>query len=61
MKIPLLSDLSKQISKDYGVLVKDNTLSLRGTFIIDDSGVLKHSSINDTGVGRNIDETLRLV
>lgn len=36
-------------------------IALRGTFIIDPSGIVRHSSINDAGVGRNIDETLRLV
>mmetsp|Transcript_5011 Transcript_5011/g.4586 ORF Transcript_5011/g.4586 Transcript_5011/m.4586 type:complete len:121 (-) Transcript_5011:10-372(-) len=61
MDIPLLSDLTKQISKDYGVITQDDALSLRGTFIIDGKGILRHSSINDGPVGRNIDETLRLV
>ena len=61
MDIPMLSDLSKQISKDYGVITADDTISLRGTFIIDDKGILKHSDVNDTGVGRNVDEVLRLV
>jgi len=36
-------------------------VSLRGTFIIDDKGILRHSSINDLPVGRNVDEVLRLV
>ena len=61
MNIPLLSDLTKQISKDYGVLNTDGAIALRGTFIIDDKGILKHMDINDTGVGRNVDEILRLV
>mmetsp|Transcript_36873 Transcript_36873/g.27269 ORF Transcript_36873/g.27269 Transcript_36873/m.27269 type:complete len:136 (+) Transcript_36873:212-619(+) len=61
MDIPLLSDLTKQISKDYGVITVDDAISLRGTFIIDGKGILRHSSINDGPVGRNIDETLRLV
>jgi alkyl hydroperoxide reductase subunit AhpC len=39
----------------------DNGCSLRGTFIIDDKGTLRHSSINDLPVGRNQAETLRLV
>jgi peroxiredoxin (alkyl hydroperoxide reductase subunit C) len=61
MDIPLLSDLTKQISKDYGVITTDNAYSLRGTFIIDGKGILKHASINDAPVGRNVDEVLRLV
>ncbi len=43
------------------MITADDTISLRGTFIIDDKGILKHSDINDTGVGRNVDEVLRLV
>lgn len=61
MQIPMLSDLTKQISKDFGVITQDNAISLRGTFLIDPKGVLRHSSINDLPVGRNVDETLRLV
>ncbi len=38
-----------------------NGLALRGTFLIDDKGILRHSQINDASVGRNVDETLRLV
>lgn len=61
MDIPMLSDLTKSISKDYGVLTPDGAISFRGTFIIDNKGVLRHSSINDLPVGRNPEETLRLV
>jgi len=66
MSIPLLSDLNKNISRSFGVLVEDETdgmngISLRGTFIIDNKGVLRHSSINDAPVGRNVEETLRLL
>ena len=60
LDIPLLSDLNKQISDDYGVLL-DAGMALRGTFIIDGKGILRHSTINDLPVGRNIDETFRLV
>ena len=61
MKIPLLSDLSRKISQDYGCLNADGALTFRATYIIDDKGVLKHLSVNDTNVGRNADEVLRLV
>ena len=61
MSIPMLSDLTKKISDDYGVLTPDKAISFRGTFIIDKSGILRHSSVNDLPVGRNPDETLRLV
>ena len=64
MNIPMLSDLSHQISRDYGCLIEDGPdagISFRATYIIDKSGVLRHISVNDLPVGRNPDETLRLV
>lgn len=64
MKIPLLADITKQISSDYGVLVEKGSnigVALRGTFIIDPEQTVRHISINDLGVGRSIDEVLRLV
>ncbi|XP_057703937.1 thioredoxin-dependent peroxide reductase, mitochondrial [Corythoichthys intestinalis] len=59
--IPLLADLNKQISRDYGVLLENPGIALRGLFIIDPSGVVKHMSVNDLPVGRCVEETLRLV
>jgi len=59
--IPLLSDLTKQISKDYGVLLEDVGHTLRGLFIIDGKGILRQITMNDLPVGRSVDETLRLV
>lgn len=61
MKIPMLADIGQQISKDYGVLDPQNNIAFRGTFIINAEGVVKHLSVNDLGVGRNVDEYLRLV
>lgn len=60
MNIPLVSDLTKQISADYGVLLEAG-ISLRGLFIIDPKGVLRQITMNDLPVGRSVDETLRLV
>lgn len=61
MNIPLLSDLTHEISRDYGVLLEDLGHTLRGLFIIDGSGVLRQITMNDLPVGRSVDETLRLV
>merc|ERR1712212_1132170 len=61
MKIPILSDLTKQISRDYGVLLEDEGISLRGLFVIDNKGILRQITVNDLPVGRSVDETLRLV
>ena len=64
MKIPMLADVSKQISRDYGCLIEDGSdagVAFRATYIIDKEGVLRQISMNDLPVGRNVDETLRLV
>ena len=61
---PLLSDLTKQVAKDYEVLVEagDNAgVALRGLFIISPDGTLRQKTVNDLPVGRSVDETLRLV
>jgi peroxiredoxin 2/4 len=58
---PLLADISKKISSDYGVLMPDAGIALRGLFIINKDGILKHATINHLDLGRNIDEVLRLV
>ena len=60
VRYPLVSDLSKQISRDYGVLA-DGKVAYRGTFLIDRQGVVRHAVVNDLGLGRNIDETVRMV
>lgn len=57
--IPLLSDLTHKISKDYGVYLEDLGHTLRGLFIIDDKQVLRQITMNDLPVGRSVDETLR--
>ena len=61
MKIPILSDINKSISSDYGVLLPEQGISLRGLFLIDPKGILRQITINDLPVGRNVDETLRLI
>jgi peroxiredoxin (alkyl hydroperoxide reductase subunit C) len=57
---PLVADLTKQISKDYDVLFGE-AVALRGSFLIDAKGVVRHATINDLPLGRNIDEMLRMV
>lgn len=56
----LVSDITKDISKDYCVLL-DDSVALRATIFIDKNGVIRFSHINDLTVGRNIDEILRLI
>ena len=57
---PLVSDLNKQIARDYGVLLGES-VALRGLFLINKDGILKHSTINHLDLGRSIDEVLRLL
>ena len=57
---PLIGDVNKEIARSFGVLM-DGGIALRGLFIIDKNGVLKHSTINDLNLGRNVDEVLRLL
>ncbi|QFR43882.1 peroxiredoxin [Sulfurimonas sp. CVO] len=60
IKYPLVADLTKQISKDYDVLFGDS-VALRGSFLIDGKGIVRHAVINDLPLGRNIDEMIRMV
>lgn len=60
LKITLLSDFQKTISRDYGVLNEEG-LSLRGTFLIDTDQIVRHATINDLPVGRNMEEFLRVI
>jgi len=61
MNIPLLADPSHKITREYGVLKEEDGLAFRGLFIIDGKGILRQITINDLPVGRDVDETLRLV
>ena len=64
MEIPLISDLSKDISKAYHCLCNEGDdvgVAYRATYIIDRDQVLRHMTISDLPVGRSVDEVLRLV
>ncbi|KAF2274467.1 thioredoxin-like protein [Westerdykella ornata] len=61
INIPLLSDKNHAISKDYGVLLEEEGIALRGLFLIDPNGVVRQITVNDLPVGRSVDETLRLI
>ena len=60
LKYPLVADLSKKIATDYGVLL-DGGIALRGLFVIDQKGVVRHITINDLPLGRSVDEALRVL
>lgn len=57
---PLVADVTKNIARDYGVLF-DESIALRGLFLIDKEGKVRHSTINDLPLGRNVDEAIRVV
>ncbi|MDR1385701.1 MAG: peroxiredoxin [Planctomycetaceae bacterium] len=61
LKYPLVSDITKKISESYDVLIPDAGVALRGLFLIDKSGIVRHQIVNDLPLGRNVDEALRLV
>ncbi len=60
IQFPLIADLDKSISEKYGVLLGAG-IALRGLFLIDKEGVVRHSTINDLPLGRNVDEALRVL
>lgn len=57
---PLVADLNKGIARAYGVLLND-AVALRGLFLIDTHGVVRHALVNDLPLGRSVEEALRVV
>ena len=61
VQFPILGDTNHKVAKSFNVLLDDKGIALRGTFIIDPSGILKSAVVNDLPVGRSVEETLRTV
>ena len=61
LNYPLLSDITKEVSGKYGVLLEDKGIALRGTFIIDPEGKLRYQLVHDLGIGRSVEEILRVL
>ena len=61
LKYPLFADMTKEVSRTYGVLKEDLGVALRGLFIINPEGVIQYQLVHDLGVGRSVDETLRVL
>jgi len=61
LKYPLGSDATKGVSRDYGVLIEDKGIALRGLFVIDPEGILRYKVVHDLNVGRSAEETLRVI
>lgn len=60
IQYPLVADLNKNIAREYGILFND-AVALRGLFLIDTKGVIRHAVINDLPLGRSVNEALRMV
>jgi peroxiredoxin (alkyl hydroperoxide reductase subunit C) len=60
VQYPLVADLTKSIAEDYGILLGGG-VSLRGLFLIDKEGILRHALVNDLPLGRNVDEAIRVL
>jgi peroxiredoxin (alkyl hydroperoxide reductase subunit C) len=61
LQFALASDITKSVSRDYGVLVEDEGVALRGLFIIDPAGILHYDVVHNLNIGRSVDETLRVL
>lgn len=61
LNFPLASDITKSVAKDYGVLIEEEGVALRGLFIINPEGEIQYQVVNHNNVGRSVDETLRVL
>ncbi|WP_379132752.1 peroxiredoxin [Paenibacillus sp. sgz500958] len=61
LNFPLAADITKKAARDYGVLIEEEGIALRGLFIIDPEGELKYEVVNHNDVGRSVEETLRVL
>jgi len=61
LNYPLLSDINKEVSRKYGVLIEKEGVALRGLFIIDPNGILQYMVVHNNNVGRSVQETLRVL
>ena len=58
---PLIGDVTKRVSRDYGVLLEDMGIATRGTYIVDPEGIVQYIGIHNLNVGRDADEILRVL
>lgn len=61
VKFPVLADTNHLLSELFNVLIRDQGIALRGTFIIDPDGMLKYQVVSALNVGRSVGETLRVL
>ena len=58
---PIVADLTKSIARDYGVLIEEEGLALRGSFLIDKDFIVRMEQVYDKPLGRSVEETLRVI
>jgi alkyl hydroperoxide reductase subunit AhpC len=61
LNFPLAADITKSVARDYGVLIEEEGIALRGLYIIDPEGEVKYQVVNDNNIGRSVEETLRVL
>jgi alkyl hydroperoxide reductase subunit AhpC len=61
LQFPLLADITKTIGRDYGVLLEDGGVTLRGLFLVNPEGTIQYQLVHDLGIGRNVEEVLRVL
>jgi len=61
IRYPMVADITKEISRQYGVLIEEQGIALRGLFVIDPEGKLRYQVVHDLNIGRNVDEVLRVL
>ena len=61
LAFPLASDMTHQVSRDYGVLLEEQGVAQRGLYVIDPKGVVRYEVVHDMEVGRSVDEVLRVL
>jgi len=61
LKYPLAADATKTVARDYGVLIEDRGIALRGLFVVDPEGILRYKVVHDLNIGRSAEETLRVI
>ena len=61
LNYPLAADATKQVARDYGVLIENRGIALRGLFVIDPEGILRYKVVHDLNIGRSAEETLRVI
>lgn len=61
LNFPLLSDINKKVARDYGILLEDEGVALRGLFLVNPEGIVVHATVNHLAVGRSVNEAMRVL